>query len=120
MVMDFLHAGYKAAVRWAAGSDDTATITWYRAAPGAKVYTLPHAFGSTVWDEADEVASTGPGEACKSIFAWNPSVPNPPAGQFTDTPADELLNGASPACAALTFGHATASACGCGLSDIRT
>lgn len=120
MVMDYLHAGYVAAVRWRSDSDETATIRWYRAAPGAKVYTQLHAFGSTVWDEADEVASTGPGEVCKSISAWNPSVPNPPAGQSTPTPPAEMAGGASPACADMLFGHASGAACGCGYSLVST
>lgn len=118
--MDYLEYGYTAAMRWRADSDETVTIRWYRAADDAKTYLEPHAFGSTVWDDPSEIANTGPGEVAGSIMGWSPSVPPPPAGLSTPTPADYLLFGAPPECADEDCTHISVQACGCGFSDVST
>lgn len=92
LIMDYLRAGYEAPARWRQSGDDTVSIRWYRAAPDAKVYLLPHAFGSTVWDEPDDIADEGPGEI-PGIREWAGSPPNPPPGQATTTPPDWFAHG---------------------------
>jgi hypothetical protein len=91
--MDYLRAGYTAPARWQASGDSTITLRWFRAAEGAAVYPLPHAFGSTVWDIAEDVAQAGPGELPNSRIAWAGSPSNPPPGLSTDTPAEWLSEG---------------------------
>lgn len=90
--MDYLRAGYSAPARWRRDGDDTILIRWYRAAPGAKVYTEPHAFGSTVWDVPDDIADHGPGEV-PNVRAWNPTIPPVPPGTEPVYSEDYLLHG---------------------------
>jgi hypothetical protein len=116
MIMDYLRAGYTAPARWRAAGDDTMSIRWYRAAPGARVYPLLHAFGSTVWDVPSDVANTGPGEV-PLIRTWAGSPPAVPAGLTSPTPAEYFAGGVPldadlPSCET----HVNVSACGCGFS----
>jgi hypothetical protein len=90
--MDYLRSGYTAPARWLSNGSDTIQIRWYRAAPGAQTYTLPHAFGSTVWDIPEDVASTGPGEI-PDVRVYSPSIsPDFPGTGFPSFPA-YLLHG---------------------------
>jgi hypothetical protein len=113
MVMDYLRAGYTAPARWQSTGDSTITLRWYRAAEGAQVYLLPHAFGSSVWDDLDYVAVHGPGEI-GGTYAWSPSPANVPPGLSTKTPASWLQLGVpvgtpAPPCDT----HVFVSACSC-------
>jgi hypothetical protein len=101
--MDYLHSCYTTPVRWRPDSDETITIRWYRAAPGASVYTAAHAFGSTVWDDDDFLSGDGPGEVPDSrtwikcgtaLYPGTAPVSNPdwlltgvPAGQCPPLPS---------------------------------
>jgi len=118
--MGYLENGYTAAIRWRADSDETVTVRWYRAAPGAKVFTGPSAFGSTFWDDPNEIAKTGPGEVAGSFSGWSPSLPDPPPGQFTPTPPSYFEFGVPDDCADEPCVHVSGTACGCGFSAIST
>lgn len=117
--MDYLRKGYRAPARWLQTGSDTVTIRWYRAAPEAKVYLLPHAFASTVWDEPEDIASTGPGEV-PGIRTFAPSPPTAPEGQSTSTPAAYLAHGVPNALKDTPCFHAAVSACGCGRTEGNT
>jgi hypothetical protein len=60
--MDWLNVCYTSAARLVAGSDETFTIRWYPAAPGAKTFPGEHAFGSHVWIDPHNGPWEGPGE----------------------------------------------------------
>lgn len=117
--MDYLRAGYRAPARWLQTGSDTVTIRWYRAAPGAKTYLAPHAFGSTVWDLPGDVAATGPGEV-PNVRTFAPSPPIAPPGQSTPTPATYFAQGVPNALATTPVTRVSMSACGCGLSWAHT
>lgn len=95
--MDYLHACYKSVGQWGPGPSDTFTMRWYRAAPGAKAYDFPHAFGSTV-DALTYGDATPPvGEIPPRWREWSPS--GPPLYDGSEEPyyIDALLNGVDPA-----------------------
>jgi hypothetical protein len=74
-VMDYLSSGYTSTARWGTGADETFTLRWYRAAPGAQVYQGMHAYGSTVWDNPLFDDSTKLGEIRPVYRDWSPSDP---------------------------------------------
>lgn len=91
--MDYLHSCYTAPARLIAGSDETFTVRWYRAAPGAKVYPFPHAFASSVWDDSVTLGRReGVGEF-KHGHVWSPNRVYPFDGQCDVPNPDWLLHG---------------------------
>lgn len=90
--MDYLRAGYSAPARYIQNGTDTITLNWFRAAPGAKVFTRKHAFGSTVWDDEEGLPSS-PGEIKQKYFTWNPTGPPPYPGTAEPLFPEYLLVG---------------------------
>jgi hypothetical protein len=114
MIMDYMRAGYTAPARWQDSGNATVTLRWYRAAEGAEVYTQIHAFGSTIWDVPDDIASTGPGEI-PGKWEWSGSPPDPPPGLTSPTPPGYFQHGVPvnaplPSCTT----HVSVEACSCG------
>lgn len=52
------------------------------------MYPGVHAFGSSAWDDPDDVADTGPGEIRPTYWQWSGSPPNVPPGLSTPTPPE--------------------------------
>lgn len=52
------------------------------------MYPGVHAFGSSVWDDPEDVADTGPGEIRPTDWQWAGSPPNVPPGLSTPTPPE--------------------------------
>lgn len=73
--MDYLHACYAQPARWGPGPSDTFTMRWYRAAPGANVYTYPHAFGTTVDAGTFHDTPGMVGEIPVHYPTWSPTGP---------------------------------------------
>ena len=74
-IMDYLHACYAMPARWGLGIDDTFTMRWYHAAPGAQVYKGVHAFGSTVDRGCQDDTVLAVGEIPFFGPTWSPSGP---------------------------------------------
>jgi hypothetical protein len=90
--MDYLSSGYTSTARWGYGQDETFTLRWYEAAPGAKVYQGMHAFGSTVWDNELFDDTTQLGEIRPVYRDWSPTGP-------------PLYDGTQPAVSPVTLQH---------------
>ncbi len=103
MIVDVLRSGYTAPARFTTGPGLT-LIRWFRAAPNAKLFPYPHAFGSHVWEDSRLEKDQGAGEI-GFTRKWSWTGKNPPAGDhfegkpewfLTGLPVEELSKPATP------------------------
>lgn len=93
MIFDYLRSCYSIPARIYADSDETVTLRWCKAQPGAKVYPFPHAFGSHVWDDS---TTMGPLQGVGEYTApqnWSPNRLSPFPGTCLPDDTAALLYG---------------------------